>query len=198
MITLQDCIAMCDLDEAEVQAIAEHEHIPEIAAAALAQYLLHQEHGPETDPGHAARRHPCGPGAQRSRPRARAVHGAAPFPVVPPRGGPFRAMMSHAVPLVAKAMPSPQWECRSCAFAQPQMPPMPTMGMAMSSASFFWASDSTAIEALQAALDLLDLLQANGDELLLGVEPLRQRLGAADRRRRRSSCARCGAWPRCG
>lgn len=47
MITLQDCIAMCDLDEAEVQAIAEHEHIPEIAAAALAQYLLHQEHGAE-------------------------------------------------------------------------------------------------------------------------------------------------------
>jgi hypothetical protein len=48
MITLQDCIAMCDLDEAEVQAIAEHEHIPEIAAAALAQYLLRQEHGAET------------------------------------------------------------------------------------------------------------------------------------------------------
>ena len=38
---------MCDLDEAEVLAIAEHEHIPEIAAAALAQYLLHQAHGAE-------------------------------------------------------------------------------------------------------------------------------------------------------
>jgi hypothetical protein len=47
MITLQDCIAMCDLDEAEVLAIAEHEHIPEIAATALAHYLLHQEHGAE-------------------------------------------------------------------------------------------------------------------------------------------------------
>ena len=47
MITLQDCIAMCDLDEAEVLAIAEHEHIPEIAAPALAQYLLHQAHGAE-------------------------------------------------------------------------------------------------------------------------------------------------------
>ena len=45
MITLEDCIAMCDLDEAEVLAIAEHEHIPEIAAAALGQYLIHQEHG---------------------------------------------------------------------------------------------------------------------------------------------------------
>jgi hypothetical protein len=48
MITLADCIAMCDLDEAEVLAIAEHEHIPEIAATALAQYLLHQDHGAET------------------------------------------------------------------------------------------------------------------------------------------------------
>ena len=48
MITLQDCIAMCDLDEAEVMAIAEHEHIPEIAATALARYLLLQEHGPGT------------------------------------------------------------------------------------------------------------------------------------------------------
>jgi hypothetical protein len=47
MITLQDCIAMCGLDEAEVLAIAEHEHIPEIAAAALAQYLLSREHGAE-------------------------------------------------------------------------------------------------------------------------------------------------------
>jgi hypothetical protein len=45
VITLEDCIAMCDLDEAEVLAIAEHEHIPEIAAAALGQYLIHQEHG---------------------------------------------------------------------------------------------------------------------------------------------------------
>jgi hypothetical protein len=29
-------------------AISEHEHIPEIAAAALADYLLHQPHGGET------------------------------------------------------------------------------------------------------------------------------------------------------
>jgi hypothetical protein len=45
VITLQDCIAMCGLDEAEVRAIAEHEHVPEIAACALAQYLLSREHG---------------------------------------------------------------------------------------------------------------------------------------------------------
>jgi hypothetical protein len=47
MITLEDCIALCGLTEEEVLAIAEHEHIPEIAAAALAQYLLCQEHGTE-------------------------------------------------------------------------------------------------------------------------------------------------------
>jgi hypothetical protein len=44
-ITLEDCIALCGLDEEEVAAIAEHEHMPEIAAAALAQYLLHEPGG---------------------------------------------------------------------------------------------------------------------------------------------------------
>jgi hypothetical protein len=47
MITLEDCIGFCDLTEEEVLAIAEHEHLPEIAAAALAQFLLSQEHGSE-------------------------------------------------------------------------------------------------------------------------------------------------------
>lgn len=47
VVTLEDCIAFCGLSEAEVLAIAEHEHIPEIAAAALAEYLLAQEHGAE-------------------------------------------------------------------------------------------------------------------------------------------------------
>lgn len=47
MICLEDCIAMCGLDESEVLAIAEHEHLPEIAAAALAHYLLNQRNGPE-------------------------------------------------------------------------------------------------------------------------------------------------------
>ncbi len=47
MITLEDCIAFCGLTEAEVLAIAEHEHLPEIAATALAEYLLSQDHGSE-------------------------------------------------------------------------------------------------------------------------------------------------------
>ncbi len=45
MITLEDCLAFCGLTEEEVLAIAEHEHIPEVAAAALAEYLACQEHG---------------------------------------------------------------------------------------------------------------------------------------------------------
>ncbi len=47
MISFEDCIAFCGLTEAEIAAIAEHEHVPEVAAATLGQYLLHQEHGLE-------------------------------------------------------------------------------------------------------------------------------------------------------
>ncbi|MEZ5841495.1 MAG: hypothetical protein R3D02_14060 [Hyphomicrobiales bacterium] len=47
MISIEDCIAFTGLDRDEIDAIAEHEHMPEIAAAALASYLLHQAHGAE-------------------------------------------------------------------------------------------------------------------------------------------------------
>jgi hypothetical protein len=47
MISLEDCIGLCGLDEEEIVAISEHEHIPEIAAASLANYLLNQPHGAE-------------------------------------------------------------------------------------------------------------------------------------------------------
>lgn len=43
MISFEDCIGLCGLTEAEIAAIAEHEHVPEIAAAILGQYLLHQQ-----------------------------------------------------------------------------------------------------------------------------------------------------------
>lgn len=45
MLTLQDCIALCDLSEEEVAAIAEHEHIPDIVAAELGNYLCHTPEG---------------------------------------------------------------------------------------------------------------------------------------------------------
>ncbi|MFN0316678.1 MAG: hypothetical protein ACKVQA_16775 [Burkholderiales bacterium] len=40
MLTLQDCIELSGLTEEEVLAIAEHEHIPEIIAAELGNYLI--------------------------------------------------------------------------------------------------------------------------------------------------------------
>ncbi len=45
MLTLKDCIALCDLTEEEVAAIAEHEHIPMIIAAELGNYLVHSPEG---------------------------------------------------------------------------------------------------------------------------------------------------------
>ena len=45
MISLEDCIAMSGLTEQEVMAIAEHEHVPEIAAAAIGRYLLKKPNG---------------------------------------------------------------------------------------------------------------------------------------------------------
>lgn len=47
MISLEDCIALSGLDEPEILALAEHEHLSEMAAAALGNYLLHKHHGPE-------------------------------------------------------------------------------------------------------------------------------------------------------
>jgi hypothetical protein len=47
MISLEDCLGLCGLEEDEIGAISEHEHIPEIAAAGLANYLLNQPHGGE-------------------------------------------------------------------------------------------------------------------------------------------------------
>jgi hypothetical protein len=40
MLCLEDCIALCGLTDAEIRAIAEHERIPEIAAAELGNYLV--------------------------------------------------------------------------------------------------------------------------------------------------------------
>jgi hypothetical protein len=45
MITVEDCIGLCGLTKEEVLALAEHEHIAEVNAAALAQFLLAQPDG---------------------------------------------------------------------------------------------------------------------------------------------------------
>ena len=48
MISMEDCLAFCDLTEEEVLAIAEHEHMPEMIAIAYAQYLAHEDQGMKT------------------------------------------------------------------------------------------------------------------------------------------------------
>ena len=45
MLTYEDCLAFCDLTEDEIEAIAEHEHIPAIVAMELGQYLVQSEDG---------------------------------------------------------------------------------------------------------------------------------------------------------
>ena len=45
MIALEDVQALCGLTIEEIDAIAEHEHIPELSAAALGDYLLHRAKG---------------------------------------------------------------------------------------------------------------------------------------------------------
>src|SRR5437879_808513 len=45
MISLEDCIALSGLTEQEVMAIAEHEQVPEIAAAAIGRYWLKKPNG---------------------------------------------------------------------------------------------------------------------------------------------------------
>ena len=40
MLTFDDCLALCELTEEEIDAIAEHEHLPEILALELGSYLV--------------------------------------------------------------------------------------------------------------------------------------------------------------
>ncbi|BAI76659.1 hypothetical protein AZL_e03140 (plasmid) [Azospirillum sp. B510] len=41
MLTITDCIALSDLTEAEIEAIAEHEHLPKILAVEMGHCLAH-------------------------------------------------------------------------------------------------------------------------------------------------------------
>ena len=45
MLTYEDCLALSALTEDEIAAIAEHEHIPRLAALELGDYLLHTPEG---------------------------------------------------------------------------------------------------------------------------------------------------------
>ena len=45
MLTLEDCIGLSDLTEEEIDAIVEHEHVPEMIAVEMGSYLIHREDG---------------------------------------------------------------------------------------------------------------------------------------------------------
>ena len=45
MLTIEDCIAFSELTEPEILAIAEHEHVPEMIAVEMGNYLLHRPDG---------------------------------------------------------------------------------------------------------------------------------------------------------
>jgi hypothetical protein len=45
MLTFEDCLALCNLSEEEICAIAEHEHIPEITAIEYGDYLVRTPDG---------------------------------------------------------------------------------------------------------------------------------------------------------
>ena len=45
MLTYKDCLGMCDFDEDEIAAVAEHEHLPRMVAIAYAEYLIHTDQG---------------------------------------------------------------------------------------------------------------------------------------------------------
>ena len=45
MLSFEDCVGLSDLDEEEIAAIAEHEHVPEIVAAEMGCWLAHDPRG---------------------------------------------------------------------------------------------------------------------------------------------------------
>jgi hypothetical protein len=45
MLSFEDCVAFCDLTEEEIDAIAQHEGIPELPAAELGAALLRRPDG---------------------------------------------------------------------------------------------------------------------------------------------------------
>ena len=45
MLTFEDCLGLSELTEEEILAIAEHEHIPEMAALEFGNHLMHTANG---------------------------------------------------------------------------------------------------------------------------------------------------------
>ncbi len=45
MLTWEDCLALSELSEDEIAAIAEHEHVTQMAAVEFGNYLVHSPEG---------------------------------------------------------------------------------------------------------------------------------------------------------
>ena len=45
MLTWEDCLLLCELTEDEIAAIAEHEHMTQMAAAEFGNYIVHSPKG---------------------------------------------------------------------------------------------------------------------------------------------------------
>ena len=45
VLTFEDCLGLCELTEQEVLAIAHHEHLPQMAALELGNYLVYAPDG---------------------------------------------------------------------------------------------------------------------------------------------------------
>lgn len=45
MLTWEDCLGLSEVDADIIDAIAEHEHVPELVALELANYLIHCDDG---------------------------------------------------------------------------------------------------------------------------------------------------------
>lgn len=48
MITAQDVMDMTDLSPEEIAAVAEHEGLPDVNAAAVGDYMMHLHRGPQS------------------------------------------------------------------------------------------------------------------------------------------------------
>lgn len=46
MLTWSDCLGLCELTEEEIAAIAQHEHLPQLAALELGEYLMEHQGAP--------------------------------------------------------------------------------------------------------------------------------------------------------
>jgi hypothetical protein len=45
VLTFEDCLGLCELTEDEIEAIGQHEHLPQIIALAMGENLLHKPEG---------------------------------------------------------------------------------------------------------------------------------------------------------